>query len=103
MNMHASRSWIEVAKPHLPQMVVRGWMAVDQGVAVASIFQAITPAHVSDPFILCYHVFGERTPRLERFNSFDQAQGHANKVLSGVKVIPRTLPGMGGGRPMGRG
>lgn len=97
MNMQVKRAWIEVNIGHLPPGVQRGWMAVESGVAVASIFEAIAPLHISDKMILCYHPFGEQRPRLERFNSFDQAQQHANKVLSECKVIPRTLPGMGGG------
>jgi hypothetical protein len=80
--------WIEVPKP-LPPGVMRGWMAVEQGVAVAAIFQVLGGL---ETFMLSYHVLGEAKPRVERFPSFDFAQEHANRRLSDCKVIPRALP-----------
>lgn len=98
-----ARAWTEVQKQHLPPVgVLRGWMAVERGVALASIFEAITPQAGGTRFMLCYHVLGEPKPRVERFVDFNTAQAHATKVLTGAKVIPRTLPGMGGNTQVGR-
>ena len=99
MNFHVSRAWVQASKNLLPPVgVARGWIAIEHGVAVAAIFEAIAPLTTPGTFMLCYHAFGEQRGRVERFNSFDAAQQQANRILSEVKVVPRTLPGMAGSR-----
>lgn len=96
-----TRQWVQVQTAFLPPggMCVQGWMALDRGSAVASIFEVVAAkAQAGQRFMLCYHVLGELRPRVERFASFESAQEHANKTLSNCKVVPRTAPGMVGKR-----
>lgn len=96
-----TRTWVQIDRAHLPPggMCVQGWMALEGGSAVASIFEVVAEqAKAGQRFMLCYHVLGELRPRVERFGEFTAAQERANKTLSNCKVIPRAAPGMVGKR-----
>jgi hypothetical protein len=84
------RVWVQAPGP-LPQGVGRAWLAVENGMAVAGIFEVIGQTQ----FMLSYHVLGEGKPRVEKHYSFEQAQERATKVLSGSKCIPRSVQAMG--------
>lgn len=88
-----TRSWVQAPRP-LPQGVARAWVALEGGSAVAGVFEVI----VGGAFMLSYHVLGELKPRIQQYNTFEQAQEAANKALVACKVIPRAFtPGLGGG------
>lgn len=91
MNMRMApneRKWVEAPKP-LPNGVARAWMALEGGSAVAGVFEVI----IGGQFMLSYHVLGEQRPRVQKYNSFEDAKAAAVKALEGCKVIPRAFTG----------
>lgn len=83
-----TRLWMAVTTP-LPQGVARGWFAVENGMAVAGVFQLVGAA---DRFMTSIHVLGEAKPRVEQgFTTFQAAQDHLSQVLNGCIPIYRRL------------